>query len=502
MMERFKLNLVKPTLMRVFNICFMIIFSYIFLNIIFQRSILWSSWHKPFIILSGALVLLFLLILLNKWLLKCSEKRLKMITGINFFLLFLIQLFCFRFFMVQPTWDFGAVLNLAIEGVHSSKGMAPYLYFMYPNNIPLYIFFMIVVKILSVIGVNDYLSVLIMINMLIVFLSAGLTYYLIFKRLHLKQATLFSFYMLLIVPFYLYTTIVYTDTLAMIFPILSAIIYMIYLDSKHSKRYLWIILLSVVLTVGILVKTNVVIMLVAILIHYLMTQKGLKVWLFCLLLIFPLLTINMGYKEVISRYSPLAKEEMGYPAVHWVLMGLKELPNRPGGFNQEIVDLTWELKSKGLTNKEIMEEEIDLIKEQLSEYGVQGYLDFLSRKINYTWGDGTYYAPKKLSLKPLDNNSFQAYVFGEKSETFVLFCQMVHVMNLLLIVIAAISLIKSTNQFEQLLTICLFGTFLFLLIWEARSRYLVLYVPIICVVSMYGFKQLNGLISRMKWLSR
>ena len=499
-MNRFKLNLIKPTLMRVFNIFFMIIFSYILLNVIFKTSILWG-WHKPFIILIGALVLLVLFILHNRWLLKCSEKRLKIITTINFFLLFLIQLFCFRFFMVQPSWDFGTVLNLAVESVHSSKGMAPYLYFMYPNNIPLYIFFMIVIKALSVIGINNYLPILIMINMAVVFLSVGLTYYLILKRSDLKQATLFSFYMLFIVPFYLYTTIVYTDTLAMIFPILSVIIYMIYLDSKHSKRYLWIILLSVILTVGILVKTNVVIMLVAILIHYIMTQKGLKVWLFCTLLIVPLITINIGYKELISNYSPIAKEEIGYPPVHWVLMGLEELPNRPGGFNQETVDLTWELKSEGLTNKEIMAEEIQLIKEKLSEYGVQGYLDFLSRKINYTWGDGTYYATNKLAQNPIETNTFQDYLFGEKSEGFVLFCQMIHVMNLFLIVIAAISLLKSTNQLEQLLTICLFGTFLFLLIWETRSRYLVLYVPIICVVSMYGFNQLNYLISKFKLLN-
>lgn len=500
-MNRFKLNLIKPTLMRVFNIFFMIIFSYILLNVIFKTSILWK-WQKSFSILVGAITLLILLILLNRWLLKCSDKSLKIITSINFIILLLIQVFCFRFFMVQPTWDFGTVLNLAVESVHYSKGMAPYLYFMYPNNIPLYIFFMIVIKFLSVIGINNYLPILIMINMAVVFLSVGLTYYLILKRSDLKQATLFSFYMLFIVPFYLYTTIVYTDTLAMIFPILSVIIYMIYLDSKHSKRYLWIILLSVILTVGILVKTNVVIMLVAILIHYIMTQKGLKVWLFCTLLIVPLIAINMGYKELISKYSPIAKEEMGYPPVHWVLMGVKESPNRPGGFNQETVDLTWDLKSEGLTNKEIMKEEIQLIKEQLSEYGIQGYLDFLSRKINYTWGDGTYYTINKLSRKPIETNIFQPYVIGDKSEGLVLFCQMVHVMNLFLIVIAAISLLKSTNQFEQLLTICLFGTFLFLLIWEARSRYLVLYVPIICAVSMYGFSQLNILISKMKLLNR
>ena len=152
---------------------------------------------------------------------------------------------------------------------------------------------------------------------------------------------------------------------------------------------------------------------------------------------------------------------MGYPAVHWVLMGLYELPNRPGGFNQDIVDLTWELKSSGLTNKEITAKEIYLIKEKIFEYGLKDYLDFLGRKINYTWGDGSYYATKKLGLNPLDNNIFQPYVIGDNSDYLVLFCQIVHVMNLFLIVIAGVSLLKSTNQLEQLLTICLFEFFYF-----------------------------------------
>lgn len=332
----------------------------------------------------------------------------------------------------------------------------------------------------------------------LVLLSVVLTYYLIFKRYNLQRATLFSFYMLFITPFYLYTTIVYTDTLAMIFPILSVVIYMNYLESKSSKRYLWILLLSIVLTIGVLVKTNVVIMLVAILIHFIMTQKGWRTLLFCLVLIIPFLTINVGYKEVVSKYSPISKEEIGFPATHWLLMGLQESPNGPGGFNQDTVDLTYQLKTDGLTNKEISQEEIEMIKEKLDNYGVQGYLSFLSRKINYTWGDGTYYASRKLSIEPLDENIFQEYLYGEKSEAFVLFCQIIHVANLLLIVIGAISLIKATHQFEQVLTICLFGTFLFLLLWEARSRYLVLYVPIICVVAMYGLNQLNYLMEKRK----
>ena len=171
-MKYFQLNFIKPTLMRLFNVFFISVFAYILLNVIFTTSVVWN-FYKPTVLIIGSVISITLLILINRWLLKCSEKGLKTITFINFFLLFLIQLFCFRFFMVEPSWDFGAVFNSAIESVHSSKGMVPYFYFMYPNNIPLYIFFMVVIKILSTIGVNDYLPALIMINIFRNFLYIG-----------------------------------------------------------------------------------------------------------------------------------------------------------------------------------------------------------------------------------------------------------------------------------------------------------------------------------------
>lgn len=494
-MKMIRLNNIKSGLMILFNIVFTLMFGYTLCNVISQPSVLWG-FHKPIIIMSGALLFLCILIGVNKLIMKCKSPSLKIFISINFLILFILQLFCFRFFMVTPSWDFGVVLNLAEESAISFQGMDEYLYFMYPNNISLYFIFMFIIQFLNRIGVENHLPVLIGINLTIVFLSVFLTFYLVLRRYGIHKGALFSFYMLFITPFYLYTTIVYTDTLAMIFPILAVIIYLNYLESKNSKRYLWGILLGIILGIGVLVKSNVIITLVAILIHFIMTQKGWNIILFCFLLITPFVIINTSFKESVSHYSPIEKDEMGFPPTHWVLMGLQETPNRPGGFNNDTVKLTKQLKFDGLTKKEIAQEHIQMIKEKLEEYGFKNYLSFLGRKINYTWGDGTYYAPKKLGLNPLDKNIFQEYLYGEKCEGFVLFCQIVQVTNLLLIFIGAVSLLKSTNYFEQVLTISLFGTFLFLLLWEARSRYLVLYVPFICSIAMYGLNQLNYFIKR------
>ena len=82
------------------------------------------------------------------------------------------------------------------------------------------------------------LNPLILVNLSVVFLSVVI--YLLIKELYgLQRATLFSIVSILITPFYTYTTIVYTDTLGMIFPILSLYLYAkIYHSHKLKIRHL------------------------------------------------------------------------------------------------------------------------------------------------------------------------------------------------------------------------------------------------------------------------
>ena len=82
---------------------------------------------------------------------------------------------------------------------------------------------------------------------------------------------------------------------------------------------------------------------------------------------------------------------------------------------------------------------------------------------------------------------------GEAKVYFVYFCQAVQVIILALIVVSGIKLFKEKSVFEILLSIALFGTFLFLLIWETRSRYLILYLPLMMLLSVYGMVAIKNL---------
>ncbi|MFR9242073.1 MAG: glycosyltransferase family 39 protein, partial [Clostridium baratii] len=130
-------------------------------------------------------------------------------------------------------------------------------------------------------------------NLSIVFLAVWIMY-LFIKNVGLQRATLFSILSILITPFYTYTTIVYTDTLGMILPILSLYLYAkIYRSPKKEIGLL--VTLGLVLGLGGLLKTHALVVLVAILIHYFLTRKDGFIRLSAPLILMVLVTM-MSYK--------------------------------------------------------------------------------------------------------------------------------------------------------------------------------------------------------------
>ena len=162
-------------------------------------------------------------------------------------------------------------------------------------------------------------------------------------------------------------------------------------------------------------------------------------------------------------------------------MGLKN----SGAYNEEDVNFSASFESK----KEAQKANIQEIKNRLREYGAKGYLEFLTRKIKFTWNDGTYYSVNKLSREPLENNIIEEHVVGEKNHPFIYFSQMSHLALITLIFISSLAAFKKKNsyRFMQCTQIAIFGVFLFLIIWETRSRYLV------CILPLMMFSAIGGL---------
>lgn len=489
-----QINKLKMILLMLFSSVFTLTFSYIWMNIFIKPNnyfVDMSNW----LVLIGSIILFTGLIIIDRGLKRIRQKKyLIFITFINLMIIIGLQCFFVAYFRVNPTWDFGHVYYSALELKDEFVGLQPYFYVQFPNNIPALLVFICFFRFLDFFGVEQYLNWFIFLNMLVIILSIVCLYFFIYRRTNIQHATLVSFLMVVMTPLYTYTTIVYTDTLTIIFPILSLLIYDLFYHSKNTVwKYGWILLLGIILAGGTLIKANVIITCVAILIHYVMTRHWKSSLVFLIALMLPFGITNVTYQKVIEPILPVEKSEMGYPSTHWLMMGLNHQGKVYGGFNITDVHITARLKSSGLSKEEISKENLRIIKERLEEYGVSGYLSFLNKKINYTWGDGTYYAPDKLNRSPLAENMYQKYVFGGQKEFYIYGAQMVHLLVMGIIVVAAISLLKDYTNFNLVLSITLFGVFLFLLFWETRSRYLVLYVPIILALASHGLFQLTAL---------
>ena len=473
---------VKLILLSIFNVLFIAVFSYVLIDTVLHPSQVFATMN-PWIVLLLAIICLCILYSIYRVLSRLSKKSLIIFSCFNFLALIGLQIFFLRYFQVEPSWDVGGVYYSALSVKDGFTVFPEYFTDKYPNNIPLFLVELLGMKLLNLLHIENYYYVFTFVNALVMTLTMGCFYLFIKRRLGLVAATWGSFFMLFITPLYTYTTIFYTDTTVMIFMILGVLLYDLFYHSKDRSRYMWLVLMSLVLAVGVLLKANVIILIVAILIHFVMTNTY-KSWLgFFAGLLVPFLTLTMLYQQLITPFYPVEKAEIGYPLTHWIMMGAEGR----GTYSATDDEFTNDLKlNQGLSNEQIKEVHLDIIKDRLTQNGFSGFMNHLKEKINFTWAEGTYFAPEKLSRLPVSENVYQPYIWGDAKIYFVYFCQAVQVVILALIVVGSVKLFKEKSVFELVLSIAIFGTFLFLLIWETRSRYLIVALPLLMALCVYS----------------
>jgi hypothetical protein len=132
---------------------------------------------------------------------------------------------------------------------------------------------------------------------------------------------------------------------------------------------------------------------------------------------------------------------------------------------------------------------MEVIKIRLHNYGLMGIARLFSTKNLFTWGDGTYFAPVKLD-RGAKYTAMHSYLLPMKSNqnyVYIYFCQIVNLSLLSLILLSGWRQLR--NRQITLISVCalsLFGLGVFLLVWEARSRYLINFAPMILLCSLDG----------------
>ena len=437
-----------------------------------------------FVLIISSIVYILLFILICKYQNKIFKNSI--VNKIFICLYFAFQLTVASMFAVKPSWDFGAVFEIAEVFAESSKITfgASYLY-LADNNIPLTVLLDIIFRVCRIIHpLCNYLSIGIMFNIIMIDISLVYTYLLI-NKLNSKYSKVFMLFCLFFTPLLLYTPIFYSDTLTMPFTIVPIYYFYKYINEKDKKIYL--VISSLLFGLGGLIKPTVLIPAIAIIIYQILFNKKIKV---IPLIIIGIMIPFIGYKIFLNQFFVVEYiKENCIPKNHYIMIGLEG----NGGFSQEAYLFTNSFADPNERKTAVQERINNRLKEMKEKHL---FLKFFNRKISYTWTDGSLFVFDVINRKPFHPGFIMITVNNDNKMNL---CWTISDLEWIIIIVLWILamiynryLSNNLKELNFILSLSIFGLFIFLIIWETRSRYLVNYIPLFFVNSYIG---LNALIN-------
>lgn len=460
----------------------------------------------PFIIITFLLLSLLFRKLSNRHLSKLKnfnyDKTVKILTLI----LFVAQIYISFNIIFDTGWDSGALIAAArlLATEKYSDAFAAYPFSRYPNNLFLLFFETFLIKLNNGFGIflgNQSLMCIVVVNCIINSSSC----YLIYKSISLfvkKPFALLGF-LLGIALFGLspWTVICYSDSLGLLFPVLS--FYYFFKPSKSTVSKC--VNLSIAIfggCLGYFVKPQCAIMLIALTITGLIynfrfkNKKVLiKFGLSAICLVLSLLVIKSGINFECKKYGYTLDRDSKFGMMHFLMMGLNE--ERNGVYSDPDVVYS----SSFATSKERQKANIERVIERLKTMGPVGYAKHLTRKVLTVYNDGTfawgaegsfYFSVPENPNKEASKLLREIYYTNEQgiySKYFALFEQTVWIAVIFFGILAAFNNSSHKNKRKlSALMLAIIGLTVFELLFEARARYLYTYAPIYCILATLGIK--------------
>ena len=148
---------------------------------------------------------------------------------------------------------------------------------------------------------------------------------------------------------------------------------------------------------------------------------------------------------------------------------------------------------------------IEELKKRITEMGIGGVINQISRKILTNYNDGTFsgvatfvYIRDEYNIQGLDNNlsEFLKNVYYERGKYNQIYTQIMQCLWISILIFNMFSYNDSKSRKIAIIILALIGLFLFETIFEARSRYIFVYVPLYIFVGVIGIKNV------LNWTSR
>lgn len=501
-----------PKIISLFHKCFFLLFSFLCLEMLFFNNSN-NLFHPLKQICFGFLWAVFLAL---GAVLFCLVKRNYSAFFIKYYtqavyviltVLFLFQLVFVSSVSTRIGWDCN---NLITPALSDEIGSYNTYFSQYPHNLFLLLVFRGLGRLFDFLGIHNMwlaFSVFntIMVDLAILFLvkSACLIGSEKFSYITLWTAILFlGFTPYLIVP--------YTDTLSMPFIIGAFYFYCrIFQGWRQEKTALLPFLcFPLCLLCGFLIKPTAAILLIAIIIVFFcfhlkqflskkvfkgLWLKRLGYFLGCGLFLFA------GYKGFHCYANTLdmldLNHDLSVPMTHYLMMGTNiqktETGFYYGGFNMDDIGITMSCANPEDAKKANLEE----YKKRMKRFGFMGYVDFLNKKARQVTSEGDFYWGDEgdfADWSRAGDNLLTELIYpnGAYYRIYTYVLQGIWILVFAGVALSPVLLKKGSEK--ELFTVvqcAVFGSLLFILIFEGRSRYLINYLPFYVLLAAYGYER-------------
>lgn len=442
------------------------------------------------------LLCLIIIFIIKKTLFKKIKVKNNRCIFIVAFILFLCQIVLIYCYYFETDWDVLRIIDTAYRLAEKDNVVLkfPNYFSHYPNNIFIMMLFSKIIALSNIVGVGKYSYFIILVVQSVLNNLTGILIYFVLRKISQKQYLAWTGYVFYILLIWIspWVSIPYSDSIGLIFPISILYLYLV-LDCKKFF-ILKIIGIGVLSTIGYFVKPQIIIISIALIIITILYIKKdnykvgiIVVFTLSLTFIVCITWINIFQKD--NRLSINKEYEITY--THFIKMGLNN--NTNGGYWHNDVEDSF---SKA-TKMERQEENLNEIKLRVRNYGLLGLLKHQIKKTLTIYNDGTfgwglegrfYYKIKENDFKMANHVRNFYYGDGEYYHIFKYITQGTWLLILFLLI---------GNIFERNLTnkirviyLALIGLFLFESIFEARSRYLYIYIPIFIVIATFGLENM------------
>lgn len=487
-----------------FETVFSLAFSNIILQVIFNHSV---YSYASLLLCAQLVIVLALFYFLFRWIGKHLAVFARYYLSIlccfaGFFLL--LQIYLASLLRYEPAFDLQAIYRNALEwvttgtfGKQSYPTCDPTYFYYFPNNLGGMAFLSLFFRLARLFGFDDAFMTASIANSLMVICTMCLTS-LICKRLFsVRSAVMVLFLFMLSPPFLFAAPVFYTDFLSMIFPLLA--FYLFICTKEHTgvaRQTLDSLFIALVAAVGMLIKFTAIIVLIALVIYWLCQKNFCRGFLFIISSVIIVSAVSGAFYGYMNTHLDAEQaEQYKTPYSHWIMMGLRG----NGDYNGDDYAFTRSFEDPA-ERKEAIAAEINV---RINDLGPGGLLQLWNRKAARCFGDGTFALSDFLDDAPQRQTFLHHFLLYESAgySLYRQYCTGVFLSVMALMLLSSLRFLWRRDKQISCVFIarlCVFGLMLFLCLWEAKSRYIINFLPMIYIAAVDGLECFFQMLSSQK----